>query len=198
MIIILLCFGVRQVIADDFSQRSYLLSELRKTAILGRNFNWPFISQFEVKKEGGFFSSNSGVDVFSAPQKVTSAYDPSVSYDLTDFYTSRVNRIRIVVNQFIPDTPLMISGGYDSGSAAPKITISPTFFIGLSGYKKLDRRLYFYFTSGAWQQQKVTESPCVDEYDREYWCPRLIAWTDRPANIFKPGRFLEIKFEYIY
>lgn len=198
LILILLSFGSQQVVADDFSQRSFLLSELRKSAILGRNFNWPFVSQFEVKKEWGFFSSNSGMAVFSAPQKATSAYDPTISYDLSDFYTSRKNRVRLVVNQFIPDTPLMISGGYDSGSSAPKITISPTFFMGLSGYRKLDRQLYFYFTSGAWQKQKVTEYPCVDEYDREYWCPTLIAWSDRPVSNFKPGRFLDLKLEYVF
>ena len=198
LIWMLLCLWAGQAAADDFFQRSFILGELRKSAMLGKNFKLPFVTQLEVRKELGYFSSNSGMTVFAAPQKATSAYDASISYDLTDFYTSRKPRVRLVVNQFISGTDLMVSGGWDTGSTAPKITISPSFFLGLSGYKKLNNQLYFYFTTGAWQQQKVTEFPCTDEYDREYWCPTLIAWSDRPANNFKPGRFADLKLEYIF
>jgi hypothetical protein len=198
LVLMLLCLWAQQASADDFLQRSFVLGELRKSALRGKNFSWPFVTQLEVKKEWGMFSSNSGMIAFSTPQRATSAYDPSISYDLTDLYTSKRARARLVVNQFIPDTNWMLSAGYDSGSAAPKIVVSPTFFAGVSGYKKLDTRLHFYWTSGAWQQQKITEYPCIDDYDREYWCPALIAWSDRPANSFKPGRFVNFKLEYIF
>lgn len=184
--------------ADDFLHRSFVLGELRKSALRGTHFFQPFITQFDLKKEQGIFSSNSGLVAFSAPTKVSSAYDPSATYDLADFYNSRKQRLRIVANQFIPDTNLLISAGYDSGSTASKISISKTWFLGLSGYQEINKQLFLYFASGAWQKQQVTEQPCVDQYDREYWCPKLIAWSDRPVANFKPGRFWDLKLEYVF
>lgn len=197
-LIVLACLWLQQASADDFFQRSFILSELKKSALLSKNFDLPFVTQLEVRKEAANFSSNSGLIAFSTPKTASSAYDKTISYDLTNFYTSENHRARFVVNQFLPGTDLLISAGYDSGSSTQKIAISKTWFMGLAGYKKFNDHFYFYFSSGSWQQQHVTESPCLDEYGREYWCPTLIAWSDRPVTTFKPGRFLDLKFEYIF
>ena len=185
-------------LANDFLHRNFILGEMKKSALRNQDFSYPFISTLDIKKEKGDFSSNSGSIIFNAPNKAVSIYDSSISYDLTDFYNSRQHRARLVLNQFIPGTHLLLSGGFDTGSTAPKIAVSPSWFIGLSGYKKINQDLYLYFTSGSWQNQKVTETPCTDDYGREYWCPALVAWSDRPAQNFKSGRFMDLKIEYLF
>lgn len=197
-LIFLACLWLQQAYADDSFQRKFILGELKKSVHLGKNFDLPFVTQLEIKKEAANFSSNSGLIAFSAPKIASSAYDKTVSYDLTNFYNSKSHRTHLVLNQFLPSTDLMISLGFDSGSSTQKITISKTWFMGLAGYKKLNNHLFFYFSAGSWQKQSVTEFPCLDEYNREYWCPTLSAWSDRPADSFKPGRFLDMKFEYLF
>jgi hypothetical protein len=127
---------------------------------------------------------------------VTSEYDEtSNAYAMTHFYTAAKQRQHLISNFVIPNTKALISIGYDSGSRAEKILISKTFFIGLSAYKRLDPKSAIFFMAGGWQKEKITEKPCVDEYDREYWCPNLTAWSDYKPLTTPPLRFAEVRYE---
>ena len=67
--------------------------------------------------------------------------------------------------------------------------------MGISTYKKIDTKSAVFFMAGGWQKERISEQPCVDAYDREYWCPNLIAWSDRKPITSMPLRFAEVRYE---
>ena len=182
--------------ANDFIHRELMLQSLERAVLTGHQPRHPFLTQLDLRREQGLFSGTAGLVRFAAPRVVASAYDPGVVYDLGDFYASSQQRLRLVVNQYLPGTRLVLSAGVDTGSQAAKISISRSFFFGVSGHAQLSQRWDLKFTSGAWQRQKVAERPCVDAFERQYWCPNLTAWTERPSLNFQPSHFLDLRLTY--
>ena len=46
---------------------------------------------------------------------------------------------------------------------------------------------------------RLSERPCLDSYDREYWCPALVAWADRPqVNQPKAESYLDVKYSILF
>ena len=184
--------------AIDPLHRVNAYSALRYEALTDKKIYFPFISEMDVRREIGRFSSNSGFTThLAAPSKVSSIYDStSTSYDLTPYYTSSNVRAHLILNYFIPETSILVSVGYDSGSNAQKISISSTRFFGLSSYKRIDSSSTIFLMMGAWEREKITEAPCVDSYGREYWCANLSAWSDHTPMAPKAFRFFDVKYEY--
>jgi len=183
--------------AIDPLHRVNVYSALRYQAWTDKKIFFPFISELDLRREVGIFSSNSGfTTLLAAPPSVTSIYDSSsTTHDLTSFYTAQNIRTHFILNYFIPGTSILVSGGYDTGSKAQKITISPTSFIGVSTYKRIDPNSAIFFMMGGWQRERVTETPCVDSYEREYWCANLSAWSDHTPLSPAAFRFVELKYE---
>ena len=127
---------------------------------------------------------------------MTSEYDAtSNSYAMTPFYTASKLRRHLISNLVIPKSNVLISVGYDSGSRSEKISITKTYFLGFSTFKKIDSNSAIFFLAGGWQKERISEQPCVDGYDREYWCPNLTAWSDHKPLSTTPLRFAEVKYE---
>ena len=197
-LLLAVCLGAFPEVAHaiDPLHRANVYGALRYQAWTGNRISLPFISELDVKREISSFASNSGYPLLSAPAKGTSVYDStSTTYDSTAFYTAKNIRTHFILNYFIPGTPILLSGGYDTGSRAQKISISPASFIGLSSYKRIDSNSAIFFMMGGWQKEKITEAPCVDSYDREYWCANLSAWSDHAPLAPVAFRFVEIKYE---
>ena len=182
--------------AIELTHRNYTLNAMRQLAWTSWSLPFGFVSEIEIRREVNLFSSNSGVAVLNAQPKVTSEYDEtSNAYGMTHFYTAAKQRQHLISNFVIPNTTAFISIGYDSGSKAEKISISKTLFIGFSAYKKLDSKTAIFFMAGGWQKERITEQPCIDDYDREYWCPNLTAWSDYKPLSVTPLRFAEVRYE---
>ena len=182
--------------AIELTHRNYTLNAMRQLAWTSWSLPFGFVSEIEIRREVNLFSSNSGVAVLNAQPKVTSEYDEtSNAYAMTHFYTASKQRQHLISNLVIPNTTAFISIGYDSGSKAKKISISKTFFVGLSAYKKLDSKAAIFFIAGGWQKERITEQPCIDDYDREYWCPNLTAWSDYKPLPLTPLRFADVRYE---
>jgi len=182
--------------ALELTQRNYTLNAMRKQAWTSGPLPFAFVSEIDVRREVNTFSSNSGLVVLNVQEKVISAYDATANnYVLTPFYTGFKQRQHLISNFAIPSTKSMLSIGYDSGSKSQKISISKTFFLGFSTYKKIDTNSAIFFLAGGWQKERINEQPCVDEYDREYWCPNLTAWSDRKSITSMPLRFAEVRYE---
>jgi hypothetical protein len=182
--------------ALELTHRNYTLNAMRKQAWTSGPLPFAFVSEIDVRREVNTFSSNSGLVVLNAQEKVISAYDATANnYVLTPFYTGFKQRQHLISNFAIPSTKSMLSIGYDSGSKSQKISISKTFFVGFSTYKKIDTNSAIFFLAGGWQKERINEQPCVDEYDREYWCPNLTAWSDRKSITSVPLRFAEVRYE---
>lgn len=188
--------GLQSANAIELTHRNYTFNAMRQLAWTSGSLPFAFISEIDVRREINTFSSNSGFEVLNAKEKVTSEYDEtSNSYEMTPFYTGFKQRQHLISNFPIPSTKAMLSIGYDSGSRSQKISISKTFFLGLSTYKKIDIHSAIFFLVGGWQKERINEQPCVDEYDREYWCPNLTAWSDRKPLTSMPLRFAEVRYE---
>jgi hypothetical protein len=190
------CLNTTYSNAFELTHRNYTFNAMRKQAWTSGTLPFGFVSEIEIRREVNIFSSNSGFAVLNAHPNVTSAYDlTSNTYAMTHFYTAAKQRQHLISNFVIPNTKALISIGYDSGSKAEKISISKTFFVGLSAYKKIDSKTAIFFMAGGWQKEHISEQPCVDEYDREYWCPNLTAWSDYKPRVTSPLRFAEIRYE---
>ena len=176
--------------------KEMIVNALKYQAWSGQSIVFPFLSEIQIQREVHSFKKINGDDFLSVSPRVTSAYDStSAPYEITPFYTSKSNRIRLVVNYFIPSTSILLSAGYDTGSEAEKITVSASRFIGLSSFWRLTNQSAVYLLAGAWDQQGVTERPCIDAYDREYWCANLTAWSDHSPVDTSQLNFINLKYE---
>jgi len=120
-----------------------------------------------------------GKAVFSAPNITPSGYDGSVIYDLSDFYNG-VNkpRLNFILNYASENYGEIFSLGFDSGAKAKKVELDKSFFVGYTRSVFTRNSYIFSFSTGVWLTGSLSESPCVDAYDREYHCPTLTAWSD--------------------
>jgi hypothetical protein len=180
----------------DGPHKEMIINALKYEAWSGQSINFPFVSELQTQREVRSFKKINGDDFLSVSPRVTSAYDStSAPYEITPFYTSKSTRTRWVVNYFIPSTSILLSAGYDSGSDADKITVNASKFFGLSTFWRLSTQSAAYLIVGAWDQQDVTERPCIDSYDREYWCANLTAWSDHVPLESAQFNFIQLKYE---
>jgi hypothetical protein len=184
--------------ANDFLQRSFILNELTRRNVSITQNDDVFVSSFDIRSEKGIFLKNTGEFAFSAPAYVKSAYDGAIGYDISKFYTAKNRRISLIANKYIGNDRWLVSFGLDNGSRSEKLDISNSIFSGISKSFTLDKNTYLYFSSGKWWGGKVTERPCIDAYDRAYWCPNLTAWSDRPATNTTRAGFIDVRFQYIF
>ena len=157
-----------------------------------------FISSLDIRHEKGIFLKNTGDFAFSAPAYANSAYDGEIGYDISKFYLAKNNRISIIANKYIGEDRWLLSFGLDNGSKSEKFDMSSSVFAGISKSFTLNKNTYLYLSSGKWWGGKVTERPCIDSYDREYWCPNLTSWADRPATNTTRAGYIDIRFQYFF
>lgn len=180
----------------DGPHKDMIFNALKYQAWSGQSINFPFLSKFQIQREVRSFKKINGDDFISVAPMVISAYDPtSAVYELTPFYTAKSPRTHLILNYFIPHTSLLLSAGYDSGSDAEKITVNASKFIGFSTFWRISSQSAVYILVGAWEPQGVTERPCVDSYDREYWCANLTAWSDHVPMESVQVNFVNLKYE---
>lgn len=182
--------------AIDLTHKNFTFNVMRKQAWNSGTLPLAFVSEIEVRREVNTFTSNTGYMLLNANDRVVSEYDEtSNAHEIAHFYTARNQRQHLISNFVIPNTNALISVGYDSGSRAEKISVSKTFFLGFSAFKKIDSKSTIFFMAGGWQKERIQERPCVDSYDREYWCANLTAWSDHKPITSSPLRFAEVRYE---
>ena len=157
---------------------------------------YPVLSDLYAGKEHGSFTQSSGRSFLSVPDVAYSAYDASISHHIAKFYTPRTARLRWVLNYMEPRTQWLLSVGHDSGMQADKLSISQSSFLGVAKRLDISPTQILNMSWGQWFGGKVTERPCLDEYDRQYWCPNLSAWVDRPTLDTQPGKYYELKYQW--
>jgi hypothetical protein len=138
------------------------------------------IQKFE--KTDFFFRDADEKTIVSFSNPVTSPYDPDLTYDVSQFYQPQKSRYRAVLaNNY--QMGFVFLAGVDTGHRSSKLTISPALMLGGAYTLKLSRYSTLSLAGYKWAGGAITESPCLDEFDREYMCAQLIAWTD-----YKPKR----------
>jgi hypothetical protein len=115
-------------------------------------------------------------------QVVCSAYDATVCADVGPFYQARKSQLAQigVLAAFNPRWGLRLR--YTEGVSAPKATLRPTWRVGVIATQPLAARrsltTEFYTSIGG----HLVHRPCLDAYDRRYFCGTLTAWEDFPAK----------------
>ena len=179
-----------QCLGDDLTQRRLILNELKRSTKSDVKIDMPFVSQLVVRNERGSFLKNTGEVLLSVPERAFSGYDSAIAHNIGDFYQADSKRVKIIVNNYLGSTGILTSVGFDSGSRAEKIKVLNSKYLGFARSFSFGSRSTLYVSTGRWFGGEVSESPCIDSYDREYWCPNLTAWTDRPViKSHKEGHF---------
>lgn len=155
-----------------------------------------FFSDIYLQKETGDFTKNSGRLLLSVPAWTTSSYDANVRHSLTSFYAARHWRIRWVVNYLDPSSQWLLSLGHDNGLQSPKLSMAPALFLGIAKQVDIRKNHSLQLSWGRWWGGQITERPCLDEHDREYWCPDLTAWTERPVLTSPSNKYYELKYQW--
>lgn len=184
--------------ANDIDHRRVIQTAMMVSIQEPSKIDFPFVSTVDVIKEDGRFTRSSGWYLINVQPIAASAYDATVAYDITKFYQSSNTRFRFISNYQLPKTASFISYGYDSGTKAEKIQISKSFFLGFSQSFNPEKGHYFFYSLGHWYGEKITEKPCLDSYDREYWCPSLVAWKDRPSLADRQEKYYDLRYVYVF
>ena len=182
--------------AGDDEQRDMVQRILTAARDLHFKPDYPFVTQLYMQREQGSFTLSSGRSLLSVNDMASSAYDEAITHNISDFYNPRNIRQRWVVNYLYPSSRWLFSVGYDSGLQADKLSIESSVFLGLAKNMELAKNHHLILSWGQWFGGKVTERPCLDAYDREYWCPNLTAWKDKPALNTDPGKYYELKYQW--
>lgn len=182
--------------AGDEEQRDMVQRLLTAAQNVQFKMDYPFVTQMYVQREQGSFTLSSGRGLLSINDIASSAYDPTIAHNISDFYNATHTRQRWVINYLEPDSRWLFSLGYDSGTQADKLSIEASVFLGLAKNFELAKQHHLLLSWGQWFGGKVTERPCLDAYDREYWCPNLTAWKDRPMLNTDPGKYYELKYQW--
>jgi len=113
------------------------------------------------------------------PNNVCSAYDNVICHRISNFYTP-TNTPFIATGIWRLSKNTIVHLGLNTGFQSAKLTVSPALFLGFGQRFFLDsKRLSHIVIEGStWAGSKVGHKPCIDDYQREYFCGNLTAWSD--------------------
>ena len=143
----------------------------------------PWITQLRLSKNTGAIRLADGAIMLNRPGIVRSAYDSSVQHDVSKFYRPDKMHVNAMMHYAGRRAGEVFSFGFDSGFSATKMKVKPALFFGYARAFEVTKTTAVSMSAGGWLGGKVSEKPCLDAYDREYYCPTLTAWTDyRPPR----------------
>lgn len=192
----MLCCLLASVVEAGNSGHRQLLSHVALlSAGGGPPANTFFLTAIDIENDATTLRTSGGATIFSVGTSVASAYEADVRYDISRFYTHRP-RIKFVVTEYLSRHELYFSYGIDSGMRSDKLEVMPALFLGVAKGFALSERFSAAVSLGGWIGGSVHESPCLDSYDREYWCPRLMAWSDYQPSYPKPYQYIDFRVSY--
>jgi len=120
---------------------------------------------------------------------VCSAYDAAVCADVGRFYSTRKTQL-VQIGLLAAITPQWgLRLRYTEGVSAPKATLRPKWRLGviatqpLAAQRSLTTEVYTSIGGD------LVHRPCLDAYDRRYFCGTLTAWEDFPAQRVRQREF---------
>jgi len=141
-----------------------------------------FFSKLMIDQNPAAYQDPAGQSIVRNPQYVVSGYDTSVKYYVGNLYQANSDRFQFILN--IPgfEKGQYFSIGYDNGVQSQKLSMNQSIFLGFSQSFQIAKQTLFNIGAGTWLGGNISESPCVDSYDRQYWCQNLTSWNDYHPN----------------
>ena len=76
-----------------------------------------------------------------------------------------------------------------SGAQSPKLSIAPRVVIGVIGSMQISNRRTLSSEVFGSVGGHLSHKPCLDAYDRKYFCGSLTAWSDFPNKRIAPQEY---------
>lgn len=196
---IFLLFFPLHIFAADNWHRGHTLNVSLTSAIAKVRPNMFWLSSFNLESSQPIrFNDAAGQFILEKPIIVRSAYDADAAYDITEMYSQKNKRVRFVANLAFNSSGGIISIGYDSGVRSQKLNISQNLYLGINKTIQVKSNSFLGVGLGGWLKGGISESPCIDSYNREYWCQNLTAWTDYHASYPAKYSYLDLRYLYIF
>lgn len=128
---------------------------------------------------------------------VCSAYDVSVCANVSSFYKFNKQTLQRVtlVGAFVNQWGVRIA--LTAGAQAEKLVVDPRLQVGLIHTQTLAEGRSLSGEIYASVGGDMKHRPCLDAYDREYFCGSLTAWSDYPAKrISFPEYGFKVHYRY--
>lgn len=117
--------------------------------------------------------------LMAVPTTVCSGYDASVCHPVGQFYQS--NRVPILASALVfLDRDEILQLAFNSGFNSAKLKVTPSIMLGAGRrfYLNESHTSQIVLHGYRWFGSRVTHRPCLDSFNREYFCGSLTAWSD--------------------
>jgi len=152
-----------------------------------------FFTKLNIEQSPLSYYDAGGMPIIGNPQYVKSGYDSTIRYYVGDFYKANSNRYQFILNILGLKKGQFFSVGFDNGVKADKLTVNPSVFVGYTQTFQISKQTIFNLGLGTWLGGNISESPCIDSYDRQYWCQNLTSWNDYHPNYPKPLSYIDFR-----
>lgn len=143
-------------------------------------------------------TSNSEV-LMGKPGKVCSTYDTTICQDVSDKYApSNVPLLFQGLYKISEDT--IVTLGFNTGFESPKVSVTPSASLG-GAYRwhlAANHTSHVIIEGNYWFGAVLTHRPCLDSYDREYFCPTLSAWSDFSYDPYPKSYYVRLTYEKVF
>ena len=117
------------------------------------------------------------ISVLGIPISSCSTFDSYVCYNTSNFYKPKTPQT-IVSGYYFYGKDDAVKLGVNTGFDSPKLIIQPSVEIGFSKFINIEKQHQFVIEGTKWFGGNIQHKPCVDSFDREYYCGNLSAWSD--------------------
>ena len=145
-----------------------------------------------------FISSNAEV-FMSKPGKVCSTYDTTICEDVSDKYApSNVPLLFQGLYKISENT--IVTLGFNTGFESQKVSVTPSGSLG-GAYRwhlAANHTSHVIIEGSYWFGAVISHRPCLDSYDREYFCPTLSAWSDFSYDPYPKSYYVRLTYEKVF
>ena len=145
---------------------------------------------FQFNRDEKFFTFNNAYmtswtaiandkPIMARQMSACSAYDGSVCQSVNEFYKPKAPEF-IFTGLYKINGDNILTFGTNTGYDSSKLSVSPSFMIGGATRYYLNEKKdsHLIFEGSYWFGSSVSHKPCLDSYDRQYFCGNLTAWSD--------------------
>jgi len=115
--------------------------------------------------------------------------------DISMFYDNQEAIVSATGSLYF-DTNTKVDLGYNTGIVTNKLEITDTFQLGVTQLFSLDEQSSIAVGASAAFGGKQVHKPCLDSYQREYYCGNLTAWSDFKEPTHENPYSLSVRYSY--